>query len=273
MAISGCGGGGIANPTSPRSLAFAPVTNIPTGGGGSNSVVLADFNGDGKLDIAVSNFLSKTISVFLNNGDGTFQNPIISPINTPGLGVGPLSVGDFNEDGKPDLIASVFSVPSAAIVLLGNGNGTFRQLPSSSLAPPSPPATSLPASRTSTTMDTRILLPATTGASRSISERVMVRLPQRLLLCTRDRHAWWDQSAPNLSIWASLSVTSMATTNWISSLRIAPLMARLTYMQERWCSTPERETVRSKLPALYHSLLPFLSRLRAQTSTAMANPT
>jgi hypothetical protein len=57
-------------------------------------VVLADFDGDGKLDLAsaVSNFL------MLGNGDGTFQAPLL--LGAGGVGI---AVGDFNRDGKPDL--------------------------------------------------------------------------------------------------------------------------------------------------------------------------
>jgi len=60
--------------------------------------------GDGKLDLAVANFangLSSTVSIFLGNGDGTFQTPAPSYV----VGNGPISVvaGDFNGDGKLDL--------------------------------------------------------------------------------------------------------------------------------------------------------------------------
>jgi hypothetical protein len=55
---------------------------------------MADFNGDGKLDLAVGagNFL------LLGNDDGTFQTPIALGASGPGI-----SVGDFNRDGRPDL--------------------------------------------------------------------------------------------------------------------------------------------------------------------------
>jgi hypothetical protein len=93
------------------------------------SVVVGDFNGDGKPDLAVANFLSifsSGISVLLGNGDGTFQAAV-------NYGAGPnpnaLAVGDFNGDGKPDLAVAnpdeSFNVGNAS-VLLGNGDGTFR---------------------------------------------------------------------------------------------------------------------------------------------------
>ena len=57
-------------------------------------MVLADLNGDGKLDVAsgAGNVL------LLGNGDGTFQPPLTLGAGGPGI-----AVGDFNHDGKPDL--------------------------------------------------------------------------------------------------------------------------------------------------------------------------
>ena len=134
LASSGCGGGvgavqpgGTGQPPS-VSLAFATIANLSSGGTKPGSVVLADFNSDGKLDVAVSNFSSNTISVFLNKADGTFLSPIISPIQITALGLGPIAEGDFNKDGKADLVVGTIAGSQADIVLLGNGNGTFRQL-------------------------------------------------------------------------------------------------------------------------------------------------
>ena len=82
-----------------------------------------DFNGDGKLDLAVTNFGSATVSILLGNGDGTFQ-----PQTTVSLGggTGPagIAVGDFNHDGKADLVTTN-ELTSTVSVLLGLGNGEF----------------------------------------------------------------------------------------------------------------------------------------------------
>ena len=78
-------------------------------------VVTADFNGDGKLDLAVTG--NGAIQVMLGNGDGTFKTPITTGnVSTIGM-----AVGDFNGDGIPDL--AVIEEPAA--ILLGKGDGTF----------------------------------------------------------------------------------------------------------------------------------------------------
>jgi hypothetical protein len=126
---SGTGGSSEGNPPPPPpppGVSYAAPVSISSAGTHAGSLAIADFNGDGKLDIAVSNFSSNTIAVFLNQGSGTFAAPIINSIQIPD-GLGPIAVGDFNEDGKPDLIASTTSGPQVDLVLLGVGDGTFIQ--------------------------------------------------------------------------------------------------------------------------------------------------
>ena len=62
-------------------------------------MLLADFNGDGKLDLATLGSLGPGVA--LGNGDGTFQAPGSSYyVGSPSS---PFAVGNFNRDGKPDL--------------------------------------------------------------------------------------------------------------------------------------------------------------------------
>jgi hypothetical protein len=82
----------------------------------------ADFNGDGKPDVVVTNFLSNTVSVLLGNGDGTLQPPRTFAAGSYATSV---AVADFNGDGKPD-IATTDGIGQAVSVLLGNGDGTFQ---------------------------------------------------------------------------------------------------------------------------------------------------
>src|SRR5579863_7031609 len=79
---------------------FKSATSYPAGDSPEFGIITADFNGDGNLDIAVSDYLAFTVSVLLGNGDGTFQPAISSP--APGDGA-QVQVGDFNKDHIPDL--------------------------------------------------------------------------------------------------------------------------------------------------------------------------
>src|SRR4029077_18747665 len=72
------------------------------------SIAAADFDGDGNLDLVVSNlgidhtnggFLSGSVSVLLGNGNGTFQDHVDY---ATGLGPNSVAVGDFNGDGRLD---------------------------------------------------------------------------------------------------------------------------------------------------------------------------
>jgi len=82
------------------------------------SVVVGDFNGDHILDLAVS--CGSVVSVLLGNGDGTFRTHVDS-----GAGGSSLAAGDFNHDGKLDLVVIGSSQSRSLNVLLGNGDGTF----------------------------------------------------------------------------------------------------------------------------------------------------
>jgi hypothetical protein len=90
------------------------------------SLITGDFNGDGKIDIAVMN--STDVAVLLGNGDGTFQAPITTSLSG---GVSQFVAADFNKDGKLDL--AVLS-GTGVFLLLGNGDGTF-QTPAGSVLP------------------------------------------------------------------------------------------------------------------------------------------
>jgi FG-GAP-like repeat/Abnormal spindle-like microcephaly-assoc'd, ASPM-SPD-2-Hydin len=84
-------------------------------------VAVADFNGDGKPDVAVVDRASNTVSILLGNGDGTFAAAASYAIGVDSVAI---AVGDFNGDGKLDLVTANRAAYTIS-VLLGNGDGTF----------------------------------------------------------------------------------------------------------------------------------------------------
>jgi hypothetical protein len=90
------------------------------------SMAVGDFNGDGKLDLAVGNWTNGTVSIFLGAGDGTFT---AGPVLAAGTGPDAIAVGDLNHDGIPDLAVADYGTPlgsPSVTVLLGKGDGTFE---------------------------------------------------------------------------------------------------------------------------------------------------
>jgi len=103
---------------------FTPVTSSPFAAGAAPcSVVAGDFNGDGKLDLAVANSGDNTVTVLLGDGTGGFSTAIGSPF-AAGNAPQSLAAGDFNGDGKLDLAIVNFAANTVAI-MLGTGTGQF----------------------------------------------------------------------------------------------------------------------------------------------------
>ncbi|MEY2536935.1 MAG: hypothetical protein QOG67_675, partial [Verrucomicrobiota bacterium] len=108
---------------------FQPAISVPVGTN-PTSLALDDFDGDGKIDIAVTNLVDNTVSVLINQSTpGTIS--FKAAVNYP-VGVYPAGVvtGDFNHDGKVDLAVlnsgDFFTVNTTTLsILLGDGQGTF----------------------------------------------------------------------------------------------------------------------------------------------------
>ena len=102
------------------SLGFQPAVSYPAGSY-MYAIVAGDFNGDGKADLAATDYYAGTVTVLLGNGDGTFRSPVSYNAGTAYLTS--ILIGDWNGDGKVDLaVAGYYGI----YVLLGNGDGTFQ---------------------------------------------------------------------------------------------------------------------------------------------------
>src|SRR5262249_48768876 len=104
-----------------------------TTGMNPTSVVLADFNGDGRLDLAVSNYggygspYDGSVSVFLGRGDGIFESRMDYSTGDASWGI---RAAELNGDGNVDLVVANYGADgptqSSVSVLLGRGDGTFQ---------------------------------------------------------------------------------------------------------------------------------------------------
>jgi len=90
-------------------------------GANTFSYTMADFNSDGKIDVAAINVNSNTVSVAYGDGFGGFGPP-----QTFSTTLNPFAVtsGDLNNDSKPDLIAASF-IENKFAILINDGNGGF----------------------------------------------------------------------------------------------------------------------------------------------------
>jgi len=118
-------GGGVSN-----FLLFTITVATPSGalkksslvaGNSPQAIVTADFNEDGRPDLAAVNYADNTVSIYLSHGDGTFGDPLTA---VTGRGPFALTVADFNADAKLDL-AVANQTDSTVSIFSGNGDGTL----------------------------------------------------------------------------------------------------------------------------------------------------
>jgi uncharacterized protein (TIGR03437 family) len=108
----------------PLPYSLPPLPIFPESSLGPTNLVAADFNGDGRLDLAgtiadYQNYYSGGFAIFLGNGDGTFQPPFLN--TEPATGI---AAADLNGDRILDMIVTGNTV--GTVVLLGSGDGAFQ---------------------------------------------------------------------------------------------------------------------------------------------------
>jgi hypothetical protein len=99
-----------------------PLTTVPTGN--PSAIVTADFNRDGKADLAVTGVSGSTpgVAVLFGNGNGTFGSPALYAV-TGAVHLPALVAADFSADGAPDL---AYGADSTSVgILLNTGDGKF----------------------------------------------------------------------------------------------------------------------------------------------------
>jgi len=94
--------------------------NVP-----SSAIALDDFNGDNNPDVISG---GRNLYLLAGRGNGRFQQPVPIAAGPGGAGAFATSIltGDFNHDGNRDVVAVFYTSPATIMVLLGNGDGTFR---------------------------------------------------------------------------------------------------------------------------------------------------
>ena len=119
----------------PFALAQVPVTMTPsvtsTGGSVPQNIYAVDLNNDGVLDL-VQDTIAQTsgFNVSIAKGDGSFKAPVLYSVSTSNSGQTstsplPIATGDFNNDGKADVVVQL-SGTNQLEVFLGKGDGTFQ---------------------------------------------------------------------------------------------------------------------------------------------------
>jgi hypothetical protein len=116
---------------------FERSARSPFGAGENPSdLVLADFNRDGRLDVAVANHETDYLSVLIGDGNGALAEPSRVPVpSRPHLHG--IAAGDFNADGHPDLAVESWE-EDTVLVVHGNGRGTFAAEPARLAVGPKP---------------------------------------------------------------------------------------------------------------------------------------
>ncbi|MCY2986427.1 MAG: FG-GAP-like repeat-containing protein [Planctomycetota bacterium] len=133
VAVGDSGGTNVYVLTNSGTGTFGAAAGYASGGSGLYQAVFSDLDGDGKQDLVVANYGSSSISTFFNRGDGTLRAATLYGVPNNPISV---AVGDYNEDGRPDIVASLYANNTtggnSVTVLTGNPTQPLAEDPAGS---------------------------------------------------------------------------------------------------------------------------------------------
>ncbi len=107
---------------------FAAKADIATGTS-PRSIAIGDLDGDGKLDLAVANFGSSTVSVLRNTSSSGSISFAAKVDFTTGINPRGVNIGDFDGDGKPDLAIAHGGNPFMSVLRNNSSGGSISFQP------------------------------------------------------------------------------------------------------------------------------------------------
>ncbi len=140
----------LLNTGSENSL-FTAATVFPSGPA-ATTIVSADFNQDGRLDLLVTNQTQNTVSILPGVGNGAFQAPVSFPVGPVPVGV---AAADFNNDNRFDLVTGSYTANTISVLLQLPPNPVIESLQPNT-APTGSPSFTLTVQGTNIVPNTRI---------------------------------------------------------------------------------------------------------------------
>ena len=207
------------NRSSSAGLDFFPGVQIPTGNQ-PWCVGAGDFNGDGKTDVAATNYQDSTVTIFLNRSQGAIITPFsLQNVGTLGTGADPLNVevNDLDGDGKPDLV----------IACRGSNTLSLFQNVSAAMAIPAPVALVAPRDNAVVGKDSVHFSwrPASSGVGRyrwelatdslfsnPVIDSGLTGTSKVIYALTAGQTYWWKVAAQNAMGWGPFSPSNRFTT-------------------------------------------------------------